>query len=381
MSEQTETVYDSNALGQVIKECYDAAESAIVAGNIGEQEQATNLDEAGLTSLRSLAKTIHACRGAAITLAIYKCAHFDQDIRLFKAESNGGFSARSVDNSVTVPFLKSKGLQYNVETHWLSQTLSFAENYCPETVLKTAPKNAGPDFIKVANYIESAENISNIKAMLVVILYKMIEQRNNGNIPLTHPKHLSIDQVMSLLHAHFSVPYHKNTPRLPQVAMYAIYQCLMKSVERYSEFELMPLERMKTANRKSGSVGDIDLAKDGRPVEAVEIKYEIPISLEIVTEAMQKIQTQSVERYFILSTKPIVEGDEKKIQEHKESFLKSNGCEIIVNGVYDTIKYYLRLLNTTGDFINTYTDLLAADVDLNYEHRVAWNIVCDKLLK
>lgn len=49
---------------------------------------------------------------------------------------------------------------------------------------------------------------------------------------------------------------------------------------------------------------------------------------------------------------------------------------LIVNGVYGTIKYYLRLLSTTNEFINAYTDLLSKDEDLNYEHKVAWNAIC-----
>lgn len=158
--------------------------------------------------------------------------------------------------------------------------------------------------------------------------------------------------VMELLHRHFSTPYQKNAPRLPQVAVYAIYQCLMRDVDRYSDFELRPLERMRTANRKSGSVGDIDVWKDSQPVEAVEIKYEIPIGPAHITEAIQKVRAEAVERYFILSTAEPRKEDIPEINRLKEEFRKSNGCEIIVNGVYGTIKYYLRLLSTTNEFIN-----------------------------
>ena len=41
-----------------------------------------------------------------------------------------------------------------------------------------------------------------------------------------------------------------------------------------------------------------------------------------------------------------------------------------------TIKYYLRLLKSTNDFVNAYTELLAIDEDINYEHKVAWNAIC-----
>ncbi len=246
----------------------------------------------------------------------------------------------------------------------------------PDSVLKTVPKKAGPDLIITANLIQNADSNERLEKIVILILEKMIEERNKGKIPLTKPKNLSIDQVMQLLHEHFKSPYQKNAPRLPQVALYAMYQCLMKDVGRYSDFELKPLERMKTANRKSGTVGDIDIWKDGRPIEAVEIKFEIPINKSHVSETMQKVRAESVERYFILSTAETLPSDIDEIQRMKDDFMKTNGCEIIVNGVYGTLKYYLRLLESTNEFINSYTDLLSIDEDVNYEHKSAWNKIC-----
>ena len=68
----------------------------------------------------------NAFRGAAVTLLGYKIVDPSQDIRAHKDEQEDGFSARTFDNKVTVPFLIEKSLPRNVETHWLTQTLSFA---------------------------------------------------------------------------------------------------------------------------------------------------------------------------------------------------------------------------------------------------------------
>lgn len=365
---------ENSQLKQILIDCYAVAEAASKTGSIDTLVEAIGIEQAKTIVL--LANTKHAARGAAITLAIYKVLHPEQDIRNHKSEYPNGFSARGVDTKVTVPFLSEKDLPYNVESHWLSQTLSFAGPFTADSVLKTVPKAAGPSLITTANLIQGATNIEYIKMIIALILEQMIEERNKGSIPLTKPKNLSIDQVMDLLHRHFTTPYQKNAPRLPQVAIYAIYRCLMNDVDRYSTFELKPLERMKTANRKSGSVGDIDLWENGRPIEAVEIKFEIPINRYHVSEAMQKVKAESVERYFILSTADPSPSELNEIQRLKVDFLKTNGCEIIVNGVYGTIKYYLRLLKTTNEFINAYTDILSTDEDINYEHKVAWNTIC-----
>lgn len=367
---------ESERLLAILEACYEEAETESRKSDINDLVAFLGKEDADI--IIELANTKHAARGAAITLGIYKALYPEQDIRNHKSEYENGFSARGVDTKVTVPFLQKMGLPYNVETHWLSQTLSFAAPFLPESILKTVPKKAGVDLIITANLIQNAGSIERVKKIVVLILEKMIEERNKGNIPLTKPKNLSIDQVMELLHRHFSASYDKNAPRLPQIAIYAIYQCLMKDVDRYATFELKPLERMKTANRKSGSVGDIDLWKDGRPIEAVEIKYEVSVGVAHVSEAIQKVKSESVERYFILSTAKPNPDDEAEVLRLKNDFLKTNGCEIIVNGVYETIKYYLRLLRSTNEFINAYTDLLAVDDDINYEHKVAWNNACSE---
>ena len=329
------------------------------------------------STILKLGTTRHAARGVAVTLLAYKVIRPEQDIRRHKAELTGGFSARAIDSKVTVPFLQSYSLPYNVETHWLSQTFSFAGPYVREEVLKTTPKAAGPLLIDVVNSIEEAKDPPlAAKAALVLLMGEMIEERNKGRVALEKPKDLPIDEVLELLARHFRGSYEKNSPRLPQLAIYAIYDVLTKTVDRYKDMQLQPLERMKAANRKSGSVGDVDINGAKGPLEAVEVKFDVQISKEIVAEAIQKIRTESVERYFILSTAGIKAGDEDDIRKMQRDFRRSNGCEIIVNGVLDSIGYYLRLIRSTADFVVAYTELVEEDPDLGYEHRIAWNMVC-----
>lgn len=324
-----------------------------------------------------LGRIRHAARGVALTLVVYKIVKPEQDVRRHKAEFEAGFSARVIDTRSTVPFLKDKGLPYNVETHWLSQTFSFAGPFVTGLELKTVPKKAGPLMIRALDAIQASANPTPIaRATALALMYCLIEERNKGKVDLTRPKGLSISSVCKLLKHHFAYKYKTNAPRLPQVAIYAMYSCLVKSVGRYASFELQPLERLKTANRKSGTVGDIDIEFQGKPIEAVEVKFDIQINADQISEAIAKIKSASVERYFILSTKGITESDRREIDSLCEDFRKSNGCEIVVGDAVETLSYYLRLLRSTNDYINQYADLLETDADLDYEHRLAWNDVC-----
>lgn len=361
--------------GQLLKECYDVAEKLFVSADTSAQEAV--LGKASFDDAVELSVVKHAARGIALTLAAYKAIEPAQDIRLHKSDHKGGFSARSIDNAGTIPFLQANSLYYNVETHWLSQTFSFAGPYMSDLVLKTQPKAAGPLMLRVVNAIQGAANpVEHAKAVLQIIFIALIDARNKGKVPLEKPQNLSIEQTIFLLNSHFLHGYEKNNPRLPQVAIYAIYQCIMSTMDRYKDLILMPLERMKAANRKSGSVGDVDVNKGDQPFEAVEIKFKIDISREHVAEAIQKIKSASVQRYLILSTSGIGDGEIDEIAKLTNTFRQSNGCEIIVNGVLDTIKYYLRLIDSPATFINRYTALVEIDPDLGYEHRLAWNEVC-----
>ena len=362
-------------MSQVLAECFTRAETGV-----DEKEAIVGSSDALRQDIARLASSKHAARGVALTLAVYKACDPDQDVRAHKSEQSGGFAARTFDAAVTVPFLIDNSLARSVETHWLTQTFSFASRFDPGTSLKTNPKWIGPALIEVVNGIQGFDR-EGAKAAAVIILAELIKIRNRDKVVLTRPKGQSINGLMTLLQKHINQSYTSNAPRLPQLAIYAIYQCVLPTTARYAGQELTKLERMKAADRKLGTVGDVVVTQGGLPKEAVEIKHGQPITIINVKEAIEKVRAVSVLRYYLLSSaQPFIEESQsKEIRELQAGFLKSNGCEIIVNGVFGTIQYYLRLLPDTDQFVFAYTLLLEDDVDLGYEHRNAWNELCKDL--
>ncbi len=365
-------------LRALLLELYEVAEAAHTSKDYEPLRSILGADTFDIA--QRLGDTKHAARGVALTLCSYKCLDPAQDIRSHKSDQPGGFSARTFDAAATVPFLHEKSLPYNVETHWLSQTFSFASQYLRGLQLKTNPKNAGLDMVELVNRVQEASGTSVARAVTVVLLTRLIEQRNRGKVALEKPKDLTIDQIIEVLQAHFHKGYSRNTPRLPQLAIYAMYRCIIGTIARYEGMTLQPLERMKTANRKSGSVGDVDVNYGEKPFEAVEVKFEVPISRDDVGEAIQKIKTASVERYFILGTAGTASSDREIIRKLQSDFKRANGCEIIVDSLLETIRRYLRLVRSANTFVFEYTTLVETDADLDYEHRLAWNEICATLI-
>ena len=265
-----------------------------------------------------------------------------------------------------------------METHWLSQTFSFAAEFRPGLNLKTVPKKAGPLLADTVAAIQANGSAQFAEAVATQILLEKIKIRNASQVVLTRPKDLSIEATIALVRRHINQPYRKKSPRLPQLIIYAIYQCLVVHVGRYKGCQLEKLGRMKSADRKADTIGDIVLTKDSNAVEAVEIKQQ-PIKFVHVSEAIDKVRALSVRRYYMLSTAGVAEGDIEEIDFRKLKFLKQNGCEIIINGVLDSLSYYLRLLPDTNEFVFNYAQLVETDEDTNYEHRESWNLACQKI--
>lgn len=213
------------------------------------------------------------------------------------------------------------------------------------------------------------------------VLQSLILQREQKRIDLAIPQNLSIEEIVSLLDNHFHGSYKSHgAARLPVLALYAAYECVANECRRYEGKTLLPLESHTSADMQSGRIGDIEVDNpDHTPYEAVEVKFDIPVSFDIVLTAKNKVEKTKVKRYYILSTKAPVESDMPEIQIIVRQLKNIHGCQLVVNGVKPTLKYYLRLLEDTSNFIDRYTRLLSSDKAILFEHKEEWNNLVSSL--
>jgi len=52
---------------------------------------------------------------------------------------------------------------------------------------------------------------------------------------------------------------------------------------------------------------------------------------------------------------------------------QEHGCELTVNGVDATLRYYLRLVGDTREFVNAYATRLETDPSITFRLKEAWN--------
>lgn len=306
------------------------------------------------------------------TLLVHKIHDPAQDIRYHQAQLPGGFAGRGIDSAYITPFLKEKNFPAMADTGWLTRSLEQPHPYSLDYPGKIKPESMKSAFLSLIDSVQG--NIENPRNILLAIFAALIHRRDAETVELAKPHKLPISAIISLLERHFTHKYPcSGAARLPVLAMYAIYECIIDG-ERFKGKVLCELESHTSADRRSGRIGDIDVNnEDGTPFEGVEVKHEIQITKQLVSDAYDKFKQFKTERYYLLTTANMDSADWPSIDAEIQKIGQIHGCQVIVNGVYSTLRYYLRLLPDPADFIDKYVELVKRDSAIKYQHKAAWN--------
>jgi len=185
---------------------------------------------------------------------------------------------------------------------------------------------------------------------------------------------------MLYLHRHFYYKYKsRGASILPVLALYSVYECIVEELKRFKGKKLDALASHTSSDRSSGATGDIVVRnEDGSLYEVVEVKFDIAPDSIMIEDAYKKIATTTIQRYYVLSTESPIDEEYEKIQAVVSRIREEHGCQVIINGVFPTLKYYLRLLENTDKFVERYLYNLANDPEINYEQKLAWNIITNE---
>lgn len=362
--------------GEVIESLYNIADSAV-----SENDFSTPLSDTDKKYAIEIVNEADQNKGllaVIMTLFSHKVFNPSQDIRMHQANIKNGFAGRIVDAKYITPFLKSKDFPAMSESGWLTRAFEHPEPYTLDYKISLKKKTLGETFLRFIHNVEV--NGSSPEDIIIYMFKLLIKQRNERNIALAKPHGLTIAQIISLLEKHFNYRYKGHgASRLPTLALYAAYKCMMAQVARYSDKTLCDLESHTSSDARSGQIGDIQINNaDGTPYEGVEIKHKIIITPDLVQHAFTKLMVYNTDRYYILTTANMDSADWDGINEEIDKIGLRHGCQVIVNGVYSTLKYYLRLLKDPTEFINLYVELLKSDESVKYPQRIAWNEINTK---
>jgi DNA (cytosine-5)-methyltransferase 1 len=281
------------------------------------------------------------------------------------------------------------------ESGWLTRSLEQPFPYTVDYQGNIGGKGIKEAFLGVLNYLELDVNPTDkqkISELLIINFLDSIikistqESINITKIENTNCSDIQINDIISALQEHF---YHKSytakgTSKLPVLAIYAVYELVINEMNRYQNCTLKTLGSHTASDKTSGSAGDIEIyyAESSKHIlEVIEIKYEKPIDKHMVAIAKEKIAKFNPERYLILSSANLKKEDENDIYQMIDEIANNYQCQVIVNGVLPTIKYYLRLVNSPIEFINKYSALVEKDREIDFEHKQKWDEIIVELMQ
>lgn len=363
-----------------LNEIYNIA-IRIYSGKEKKESIEDSLVEDDINTITTNAEKVRGVVAVVTTLMVHKALFPEQDIRYYQQKMKGGFSAGTVDTNFITPFLKDKDFPAPSTTGWLTRTLESSQPYLLDYKPAIKPDTVKRAFLDLIDKVENKQVDPN--EVLKRLFYNLIVKRENERLDdLAKPHNLSIADIISLLREHFTYKYiggGSGASRLPVLALYSAYQCMMTQVKRYDGKKLPKLSNHTSADTRSGSIGDIEvLEENGEAFEGVEVKHEIEITTDIIKIAYEKFKSQQTKRYYILTTSNMDAADWDSINFEIRKIRDIHGCQVIVNGVYSSLTYYLRLLDDTSKFIDYYVENLKNDETLKFQHKKSWNDIVSK---
>lgn len=314
-----------------------------------------------------------------ITLSFYKYLHPKQDIRQHKIELTNGFSGRSFDFNYVTPTLKELGLPAMAESGWLTRSLEQAYPYDKKYNGKIRPDELKTAFLEMVDFIQKSKD--NALEVLKLLLNGGIQFKENNKVIIQKITldDVQINHLISLLQEHFEYRYQTHGgSKLPVLAFYAIYTVLIDELGRFKDCNLSPLGSHTASDRTSNSGGDIEIFKDNQLFEAVEIKLDKEPTAHMVRVAYDKINKFGITRYYILSAIIPSADEQAQIDNLISQIKQEHGCQVIVNGLYPSLKYYLRLISNPKLFLNKYIELVEQDKELQLIHKEQLKLLLNK---
>lgn len=221
----------------------------------------------------------------------------EQSIRLHKGSTKrdkfswvDGISMRTLDRNYNTPFLRKYGL-LNVNKDGVFMTRSLAENYPYSVLYKAEMRGPFSQWIAIVDAIENQTLPAELGLCYLISLLKnrseIFKQKAEKACLLTDKfKEKSFDKIKDLISTFFNKTDY--SARAFEVAMHSLYQA-MSELDMLGDVDVVPMSQMRSANKKHGNVGDIELTEDGVIVESWDAKYGKPYLRDELEELHDKL--------------------------------------------------------------------------------------------
>ena len=279
------------------------------------------ISEKAMASLDGLVESVtseagRALIGLSVMQLSIKSIEPRQNIRLHKGSKTRnsfswreGVSMRNLDKQYVTPVLRKHNLNI-INADGVMMTRSLAENYPYTLLYKPKLKGARKEWLQLVEEVEERRTapIETLKYLLsklmnaasdftdkVEVLFSLLEK----NLVKISNK----EQAFNFVSSHFDDS--KFAARLLEISMHALTLLAVES-DVYGCAEIMPLSQMRSANKKHGNIGDIEILVDDQIVISWDAKYGKGNLREEIEEVAEKIvHHKSVKKVGFVTTASI----------------------------------------------------------------------------
>lgn len=298
-----------------------------------------------------------------------------QSIRLHKSSNQRnsfswreGVSMRKLDADYITPFLRESGLlKLNADGAMMTRTL--AENYPYSKMYKAQLQGPREEWLELVTRLESVEIEPNaaLEYLLSLLLNKsdaFKQQCDEALGALSSASNITMQKTERAMRSFLDKTTYP--ARAFEIVIHSFMQALRDLDYAYEPLE--PLSQMRSANKKHGNVGDIEL-KDGRDIlESWDAKYGKEYLRDELDELADKLETSPKVAVagFVTNIQPDMRED---ILDKVDEISLIFNTDVQILSLHDWIEYQSRM-NPITDKDKLAVAWLTALVESLTQHRL-----------
>jgi len=275
--------------------------------------------------------------GLTVMQLTIKSIDSSQNIRLHKGGTGSnsfswedGISMRVLDKNYVTPVLRKYDL-VKLNADGFMMTRSLAENYPYSSLYKAQLRGARTEWLSVVESLEAnlSDPLNSLK-YFISLLFNKAEQFQLASENLLQKINFYIEsmtnpnQALALIRSHIDDSGY--SARLMEISMHALMQAVIETGV-LGFVSLKPLSQMRSANKKHGNIGDIELIEDLEIIESWDAKYGKAYLREEIDEVIEKLKNHnSVDLVGFVTTLPPIINQE--ILDKLETAKQLHGIDI-----------------------------------------------------
>lgn len=309
--------------------------------------------------LQELTDSVTSEKGRALTVLTIiqltiKSISPEQSIRLHKSSNNSnsfswneGISMRTLDSNYITPFLREKNL-LKLNKYGAFMTRSLAENYPYSQLYKAEIRGDKKDWTSIVDAIENNE-FDPLEGLKYAI--SLLKNQSADFKEIANKAHILAESVSSkkpfddieriILEVVNNSDYKA---RIFEVAIHSLLQSLEEN--HYLEGTLSPMTQMRSANKKHGNVGDVEIYNGNILIESWDAKYGKEYLRDELEELNDKLADHPNMKVagFITNSTPMIDSE---IEQRETEISQINNIPVKIYSFNQWVNYEIYNVSKT----------------------------------